>query len=405
MRLTLINQFYTPDVSPTAHLAASLAEHRAAQGDCVTVLTSRTGYINASAMPDAESAVRVERLWSTRLGSRSNLRRLIDWLSFYIPTFHRAITMPRQDVVIALTTPPFIALAGWLHKLLNPSAKFVLWNMDVYPEALERTNLVKPNSIVSRVMRSANRAIFRKLDHLVCLDGAMADLLLSQYMPGDRMVPHTIIPNWEAMELFPTFSPPRGRRKDFIVLYLGNAGYGHEFKTLLDAADLLGDTSAKFLFIGGGALTPWIKTQCESRGLSHIVLRDYIPKSQTPTVMRQADCALITLENTMLGVMSPSKLHSNLAMGLPIIYVGPQGGNVDEAITQFGCGISLRPGNAREFADFVRQMINDRDALLEMKRRARNAFEQAYCDRRTLPMFDRVIADIQATTVSTAGTQ
>ena len=32
MRLTLVNQFYAPDISPTAQLAASLAEHRAAQG-------------------------------------------------------------------------------------------------------------------------------------------------------------------------------------------------------------------------------------------------------------------------------------------------------------------------------------------------------------------------------------
>ena len=55
----------------------------------------------------------------------------------------------------------------------------------------------------------------------------------------------------------------------------------------------------------------------------------------------------------MLGVMSPSKLHSNLAMGLPILYVGPEGGNVDEAIRRFGCGVSLRPGQTQEVADFI----------------------------------------------------
>ena len=30
--------------------------------------------------------------------------------------------------------------------------------------------------------------------------------------------------------------------------------------------------------------------------------------------------------------MSPSKLHANLAAGLPVLYVGPEGSNVDEAI-------------------------------------------------------------------------
>ena len=48
--------------------------------------------------------------------------------------------------------------------------------------------------------------------------------------------------------------------------------------------------------------------------------------------MAGADLALITLDDRGLGVMSPSKLHANLAAGLPVVYVGPEGSNVDEAI-------------------------------------------------------------------------
>ena len=49
VRLTLVNQFYAPDISPTAQLAASLAEHRAEQGDRVTVVTGRAGYLEGLA--------------------------------------------------------------------------------------------------------------------------------------------------------------------------------------------------------------------------------------------------------------------------------------------------------------------------------------------------------------------
>ena len=49
MRLTLVNQFYAPDISPTAQLAASLAEHRADLGDEVTVITGRAGYLEGLA--------------------------------------------------------------------------------------------------------------------------------------------------------------------------------------------------------------------------------------------------------------------------------------------------------------------------------------------------------------------
>jgi glycosyltransferase involved in cell wall biosynthesis len=391
MRLTLINQFYTPDISPTAHLCASLAEHRAELGDDVTVLTSRTGYLAAVSNEQETDKVKIRRLWSTRLGSRTAFGRLIDWLSFYIPAFWAAVTLPRQDVIVAMTTPPFIALAGWLHKRLHRTPRFILWNMDVYPEAVERTRLVKPGGLVSRVMRAANRVIFRQLDHLVCLDGAMAELLLSQYMPHDRAVPHTVIPNWEQARLLPAEDPPARPDDQFVVLYLGNAGYGHEFHTLIDAAQRLRDEPVTFLFVGGGAQRPWIARQCEQRKLANIVFQDYVPKSQTPATMAKADCALITLEDPMLGVMSPSKLHANLAMSLPVIYVGPRRSNVDEAIERFGCGVSLRPGDAEGLVFIVRELMKNRGKHAELRQRARKAFEEAYCDFRTLPQFDRVI--------------
>jgi hypothetical protein len=299
--------------------------------------------------------------------------------------------MPRQDVVIAMTTPPFIALAGWLHKLLHPTTRLILWNMDVYPEALERTNLIRKGSLITRLMRSASRAIFLRLDHLVCLDGAMAKLLISQYSTPERSIAHSIIPNWESGMLFPANHTPRRVWEKFVILYLGNTGYGHEFQTLIDAAEAMRHQPVEFLFVGGGALRPLIEKAAKRRGLNNITLRDYISKDQTPAIMRQADCALITLENSMLGVMSPSKLHANLAMGLPILYVGPAGSNVDEAIGRFHCGASLRPGQSDELVAFVLTMFNDPVAHTELKRRARAAFEAAYCDRQTLPAFDAIL--------------
>src|SRR5205823_2122944 len=135
----------------------------------------------------------------------------------------------------------------------------------------------------------------------------------------------------------------------FVVLYLGNAGYGHEFQTLIEAATKLRDDPVAFLFVGGGAKREWIRSECRANGLANIVLEDYVPRERVPDVMRSANSALITLEEQMAGVMSPSKLHACLAMGLPVLYVGPPKTNVDEAIARFVCGVTLRPGQVDEF--------------------------------------------------------
>ena len=84
--------------------------------------------------------------------------------------------------------------------------------------------------------------------------------------------------------------------------------------------------------------------------------------------------------------MSPSKLHANLAAGLPVLYVGPAGSNVDEAITPHDAGRSLREGDvdgrgARPSASCAADPTAPAPGPA--------AFEAAYCDAATLPALRR----------------
>lgn len=407
VRLTLINQFYRPDIAPTAHLSASLAEHRANMGDRVTVITSRGAYVSAGADQRRRAEhenPRVLRIWTPSLGKSTLLKRLLDYGSFYVQTLWHAATLPAQDLIISLTTPPYIALAGILHKLIHRRARVVLWNMDCYPDVAERAGLIRKGRLLSLALRAMNRLVFRQIDHLVCLDSAMVELLCSQY--ASRVPRHrprvTIIPNWEDLALFPANSSPEkwpratelGLDGKFVLLYLGNTGVGHAFETVLDAAHELQNDAIRILFIGGGSRWKEIRAGVDARSLDNVVMHDYLPKDQTPAVMASADAALITLRDDALGVMSPSKLHSNLAMGLPIVYVGPAGSNVDDAIARFGCGLSVRHGDVQGLVSYIRRLAADPATRSDLRKRARSAFDQAYCDARTLPEFDRIFASM-----------
>ena len=411
MRLTIINQFYTPDISPTAHLSASLAEHLARAGHEVTVITSRGGY-SKDAAEDAgaahrASSVDVRRVWTPRLGKASIAKRLADYCFFYLGTFLAAAGLRRQDVIISLTTPPFIGWAAIIHKFRHRKTRIVLWNMDCYPEAPERAGMIKEDGALSRLLQVVNRAMFRQLDHLVGLDTAMIDLLMRRYAPQNtdpaRPLPTTIIPNWEDADFFPPDAQHEpwegierhGLEGKFVILYLGNMGVGHEFDTVLDAAERLkDDPSIVFLFIGGGQRKDPTAEDAKRRGLTNVIVQGYVPKAQTPSVMASVSCALITLRDNMLGVMSPSKLHSNLAMRLPILYVGPETSNVDDAIQRFGCGVTLKVGDAEGLADTIRGLAADRERFETMRRAARTAFDEAYNDRATHAAFDELLAAV-----------
>ncbi len=435
-RITLVNQFYPPDISPTAHLTASLARHLADGGDEVTVVTGGEGYIKGAVRDQVqtEDGVCVVRLWTPALGKGTIAKRLSDYLSFLAGATASLVRLPRQDVVISLTTPPFAVLSAVAHRVVRRRCRVVLWSMDCYPDVIERLGsrtsggpvvhvgsqsprdrtLETVRSIlapvaslrrggpVSAVLRAVNRWAFRRIDHVVALDEAMRDLLLDGYGSADgSRSPASVIPNWESSAAFPAalVSPWVGYhhpdlRDRFVVLYLGNLGYGHRIRTAIDAAELLRpDDDVAWLFMGGGARWEQLAGMAATGGVAdRVVRRDYVPKRDTPAVMAGAGCALILLADEALGVMSPSKLHANLAAGLPILYVGPEGSNIDAAIARFGCGVSIRNGDAEGLAAAVRRLRDDETWRAELSAAARRAFEEAYCDRATLPQWDAVLA-------------
>ncbi|MGH9246377.1 MAG: glycosyltransferase family 4 protein [Acidimicrobiales bacterium] len=406
MRLVIVNLFYPPDVPPTAHLAASLAEHRTRRGDQVTVVCGKGAYLGGSSSDAPEptngtgtsGTLRVARLWTPQLGKATTVRRLGDYLTFFGLATVRLLALPRQDVIVAMTTPPLIVVAAVVHRLVRRRTRVILWCQDTYPDAAEEYGTIRRGSVVSKVLRGVNRWAFRRLDHVVGLDQAMVDRLLSQY-GSDDMPSASVIPNWEPLALFPAGAqPPPWPGYDepdlvdrFVVLYLGNLGYGHPIGTLVDAAARLDGEKVAFLFIGGGVRYPEMEAAVQQHGVGNVLLRDYVPKEETPGVLTGADCALISLDDGSLGIMSPCKLHGNLAMGVPVVYVGPEGTNVDEAIDRFHCGVSIRQGDTDGLVDAIRRLRDDPGLVHDQSRAARQAFEAAYSDERTLPQFDALL--------------
>jgi putative colanic acid biosynthesis glycosyltransferase WcaI len=408
VRVTFLNLFYPPDVAASGTFVASLAGHRSSIGDDVTVVCGTGAYVEgADSAPSAPrgSGPRLIRLWTPGLGRSNTVRRLGDYLTFLFLATVRVLALPRQDVIVAMTSPPFALVAAVAHRLVHPTTRVVFWCHDVYPDAAEEYGTIRRGGALSRTLRRLQRWLLTRTDHVVALDEAMLHRLLSRYASGSRPT-GSVIPNWEPLALFPPdaveedpwpgYADPALAGRD-TVLYLGNLGYGHPVGTIAESAEVLdGDGDVSFLFVGGGVRYPELIGEVRRRGLGDVVLRDYVPKETTPSVLRGAIAVLISLDDGSLGVMSPCKLHGGLATGRPVIYIGPTGTNVDDAIEAYGCGFSLRQGDVDGVVDAVRRLRDDRQLRDELGRNARKAFEEAYCDARTLPRFDALFDEVSA---------
>jgi len=409
VRVTIVNLFYPPDLAPSAHLTASLADHRAALGDEVTVVCGKGSYLGGSerregAARDRGHVVRgpkVIRLWTPALGKANTARRLGDYLSFLVGAVARLLFLRKQDVVIALTSPPYILGAAVAHRLVHPRTRVVLWSHDVYPDAAEAFGTIRAGGLLSRALRATKRWLLRRVDHVVAIDPAMLSRLLS----GSAYVGKpegSVIPTWEPYALFPEGDRPErwaayaepdlaGR---FIVLHLGNLGFGHRTDTIAEAAAALADEDVTFLFVGGGERFPELAEEAARRHVENVRFRGYVPKEQTPAVLAGADCALISLDDRSIGIMSPCKMNGSLAMGVPMLYAGPTGTNVDHAITEYACGFSLRQGDVAGLVDAIRRLRSHPDLAAALSKNARRAFEETYSDRSALPRFDSLLEEL-----------
>ena len=250
MRIAIVNQYYLPDLSPTGRLVSSLAEHRVALGDEVTVVTGSGGYAGTSLRRgrDQRGGVTVWRVATPGRRARGILGRALQWASFFVLGAWRLVRLPRQDVIICLTTPPYAGLLSIMHRWRRGETTLVQWTMDSYPEILEVAGLIKPGGLAAGLGRRLSRWMLSRLDHVICLDEAMRDVLQS-HVRGDRGPNFSVIPNFEPRDRFPFLEkPPRWEGRDrlqlgerFVVLYSGNAGWGHDLETVADrpANDLL----------------------------------------------------------------------------------------------------------------------------------------------------------------------
>ena len=207
MRILLLNQFYKPDVAATGQLLADLAEGLAQRGHKVYVLCSRRAYGGGDMVFPAKEVINnvyVYRVCATGFGRNSTLGRIVDYLSFYIFASWRALLLPKMDICVSLTTPPFIAIIGLMLRNLK-GTRMVLWTMDLYPEVTVALGVLREKSFLCHLLVWLSKYIYKTSSCIISLGEVMTDRLVKVGAPRQKI---TTIHNWVPGEsIFPTPIP------------------------------------------------------------------------------------------------------------------------------------------------------------------------------------------------------
>jgi glycosyltransferase involved in cell wall biosynthesis len=369
-KILIACQHYPPDSSTTAAYIADIAKSLAIDNRVVVLAGSAHSNRNRGAAGEPE-VVEI-RNWTPQKDALIRRSIAISW--FALKMFFSTLRLAgRGDVVFCLTTPFTAPYAVVLAAKLRGAATILLI-YDLYPEALEKTGLIKPSSLAARLIRLANRGLFRSLDVIITIGRDVEPLLLAYREVTPAQI--HFIPNWTLLpvayrELAKSSRFRGGKNAALFVGLSGNLGFTHSPQTVFAAARLLrNNPDIHFLLSGWGIGRKELDDLQAAEKLDNVTLIEPVPPADLIDFLSAADVWVIPYVRNIAGVSIPSRLYNHLAVGRAVIVAAEPHSEAALVVKEEEIGWVVPPEDSRALADAILQAASDRAATEQKGRRA-----------------------------------
>ena len=303
----------------------------------MTVLTSDRGYDNPTIRfkrRESWKGIDIIRIPSLSWGKSSKLKRVANFSSFLFICAARFLFIQRVDAVVALTSPPLISFLAALYAQLT-RARLYCWIMDLNPDEAIAAGWLKQHSVTARMLKRMMSYSLRKAAQVVVLDRFMNERVRRSGVDGDCI---SILAPWSHSDVVEysslgreQFRKRHGLDGKFVVMYSGNHSPCHPLDTLLDAAlNLCDRRELVFCFIGGGSEHEKVQRFAERHDLTNIMRLPYQPLNELSASLSAADLHVVVMGDPFVGIIHPSKIYNIMAVGSPILYIGPDESHVTD---------------------------------------------------------------------------
>ena len=313
---------------------------------------------------------------------RSSLRqRAASWLQF---TGFSVVWLTRLTprFVLVVTNPPIMPHVVWALSRARPF-RFALLVWDIYPKALVDVGLLSDRHPLVALWHWANRWAYRSAVFVATLSAEMAEALVEDGCPREKIV---VTPNWTDVEAIRPIPGERNKfRKEhglvgkFVVMYSGNVGAGHALDGLVEAADLLRDDGRfAFVIIGRGLGLASLRQEVERRSLSSFLFLDPLPEEEFADAIAAADLAVVSQRPGAEAMSMPSKTYTAMAAGDAILALTKKTSSLGRLVSSEGIGVVCNPTDGEEIAETLLRLADNPEIVAEMGARARRLAEERY---------------------------
>ncbi|MBZ5684397.1 MAG: glycosyltransferase family 4 protein [Acidobacteriia bacterium] len=393
MQVLILNQAFYPDVVSTAQHAADLARALTQADHEVTVICNSRGYDDPKLrFPNQETwnRIRIIRVRSSGFGKSAKWRRAADIGSFMASCAYHLRSLPRFDVVVAMTSPPLISFVASL-ALPRRARSLVFWSMDLNPDEAIAAGWLQPNSLLASVLSRMLLHSLHRADRIIALDRFMKERIEAKGVDANKIL---VVPPWSLDDSVrfdragrEEFRTTHNLSRKFVVMYSGNHSPCHPLETLLQAAERLSENEdVAFCFVGGGSEFGKVKERARIRGLRNVLCLPYQPIEKLSGSLSAADLHVVVMGEQYVGIVHPCKIYNVLAVKKPFLYIGPNESHVTDIIRQSSAYVSSHGDVEGVIANILRAA---RSNLLDSPRGVE--VETLFSKNRLVPQMVRAI--------------
>lgn len=327
LTLWIISELFPPDETSTSYILGEMANAAAKEYDvhviCGPEIYDARKKLDVGHPFYLDSAIKVIRAEGLGIDKNTTIGKARSFLAMS----HRLYKLAKQNIkegdkVLLVTNPaPLVLLMCRLRNKRNFELNILVH--DVFPENTIPAGLHIPSFAYKLVKHLFDKA-YSRADKLLALGRDMADVLRSK---AGSAVKIDIVENWGDVENIHPLPFPEGAIK---LEYAGNIGRVQGLDKLVDELP----TGIEMHFYGTGALEKTLK----EKGLPNVFFHGPYFRSQQEEVLGAAHVSVVTLSEGMYGLGVPSKTYNIMAAGRPIIYFGPENGEIGLLIKEHGIG-------------------------------------------------------------------
>jgi glycosyltransferase involved in cell wall biosynthesis len=233
-----MNQYYWPGKEATASLLTELCEALAVDHEVTVVVGAAPGEPERS----NRDGVTIVRVHSTTYDRSLLWRRASNYFTYLLGALREALTLPRPDVVVCMTDPPFIGAAAELVARRFRVPLLVI-SQDVFPEVAVKLGRLR-NPVAIAMLRVVIVSYLRHATRVVVIGETMKERVVAKGVQPERV---RVISNWgDAERVTPQSRANKWARKHhlvdkFVVMHFGNVGHAQDLDSLIRATTLLRD--------------------------------------------------------------------------------------------------------------------------------------------------------------------